>query len=89
MLSINGARGRNRTGTPVRARDFKSLVSTYFTTRANIKLFFKEHVNCLTYTYIIQSLSVFVNRLLKYFMAHPQGLEPRRTVLETVMLPLH
>ncbi len=22
-------------------------------------------------------------------LAHPQGLEPRRTVLETVMLPLH
>ena len=29
-----GARNRNRTGTPVKARDFKSLVSTYFTTRA-------------------------------------------------------
>jgi hypothetical protein len=24
-----------------------------------------------------------------YNMAHLQGLEPRRTVLETVMLPLH
>ena len=31
---LNGARGRNRTGTPLRARDFKSLVSTNFTTRA-------------------------------------------------------
>ena len=29
-----GARDRNRTGTPLPARDFKSLVSTYFTTRA-------------------------------------------------------
>lgn len=32
---IGGARGRNRTGTPLtEARDFKSLVSTNFTTRA-------------------------------------------------------
>ncbi len=30
----NGARGRNRTGTAVKPRDFKSLVSTSFTTRA-------------------------------------------------------
>ena len=29
-----GARDRNRTGTAVRPRDFKSLVSTSFTTRA-------------------------------------------------------
>lgn len=29
-----GARDRNRTGTPFLARDFKSLVSTNFTTRA-------------------------------------------------------
>ena len=29
-----GARGRNRTGTAVKPRDFKSLVSTNFTTRA-------------------------------------------------------
>jgi hypothetical protein len=33
----NGARDRNRTGTPVihEAADFKSDVSTYFTTRAS------------------------------------------------------
>ena len=30
----DGARDRNRTGTTVRSRDFKSLVSTSFTTRA-------------------------------------------------------
>ena len=29
-----GARNRNRTGTTFRSRDFKSLVSTYFTIRA-------------------------------------------------------
>ncbi len=29
-----GARNRNRTGTAVKPRDFKSLVSTYFTIRA-------------------------------------------------------
>ena len=33
-MFIFGALGRNRTGTPIRARDFKSLVSTYFTTKA-------------------------------------------------------
>jgi len=32
--AVGGARSRNRTGTPFRARDFKSLVSTYFTIRA-------------------------------------------------------
>ena len=32
-----GASGRNRTGTPVKARDFKSLVSTYFTIKAGFK----------------------------------------------------
>ena len=31
---LDGARNRNRTGTTVRSRDFKSLVSTYFTIRA-------------------------------------------------------
>ncbi len=31
---LDGARGRNRTGTTVKSRDFKSLVSTSFTTRA-------------------------------------------------------
>jgi hypothetical protein len=35
ILCLNpGAPGRNRTGMPLRARDFKSLVSTYFTTGA-------------------------------------------------------
>ena len=34
-VRLNGARDRNRTGTPLtEARDFKSLVSTNFTTRA-------------------------------------------------------
>ena len=28
-------------------------------------------------------------RLREYLFAHPQGFEPWRTVLETVMLPLH
>ena len=31
---VTGARDRNRTGTLLPARDFKSLVSTNFTTRA-------------------------------------------------------
>ena len=33
-LRGDGARNRNRTGTTFRSRDFKSLVSTYFTIRA-------------------------------------------------------
>ena len=32
--NIFGASSRNRTGTPIKARDFKSLVSTYFTIEA-------------------------------------------------------
>ena len=38
--NISGARDRNRTGTPVihEAADFKSDVSTYFTTRAQCVL---------------------------------------------------
>ena len=39
------ARNRNRTGTTVRSRDFKSLVSTYFTIRAE-----GEHYTCVTCT---------------------------------------
>ena len=35
IMGLCGARSRNRTGTPVlEATDFKSVVSTYFTTRA-------------------------------------------------------
>ena len=35
VMGLCGARSRNRTGTPVlEATDFKSVVSTYFTTRA-------------------------------------------------------
>lgn len=42
-----GARGRTRTGTLVRARDFKSLVSTNFTTRAKrlAKVCFRSLLN--------------------------------------------
>ena len=36
--AVDGARSRNRTGTLVKARDFKSLVSTYFTIRAAVTL---------------------------------------------------
>ena len=32
---LYGARSRNRTGTPVKAQDFKSCVSTNFTIRAS------------------------------------------------------
>ena len=38
--AVDGARSRNRTGTLVKARDFKSLVSTYFTIRAAVTLLF-------------------------------------------------
>ena len=37
LLHCDGARGRNRTGTAVLGpTDFKSVVSTYFTTRATL-----------------------------------------------------
>ena len=37
LLYSDGARGRNRTGTAVLGpTDFKSVVSTYFTTRASL-----------------------------------------------------
>ena len=44
---ISGARDRNRTGTPVihEAADFKSDVSTYFTTRADDAIFSDAAVN--------------------------------------------
>lgn len=35
---LRGARNRNRTGTPLRARDFKSRVSTSFTIRATARI---------------------------------------------------
>ena len=38
VAAVDGARSRNRTGTLVKARDFKSLVSTYFTIRAAVSL---------------------------------------------------
>lgn len=34
IRTVDGARGRGRTGTALRRRDFKSRVSTNFTTRA-------------------------------------------------------
>ena len=37
--AVSGARSRNRTGTLLPARDFKSLVSTYFTIRAAVLLY--------------------------------------------------
>ena len=45
LVSLIGARDRNRTGTPVihEAADFKSDVSTYFTTRAMDCLFRPIH----------------------------------------------
>ena len=38
VAAVSGARSRNRTGTLLPARDFKSLVSTYFTIRAAVLL---------------------------------------------------
>ena len=38
-----GARGRNRTGTAIKRRDFKSRVSTNFTTRATFTLSLASH----------------------------------------------
>ena len=50
LQMLSGAGNRTRTGTPVTARDFKSLVSTYSTTPAcaehnNIFCFFSQVLN--------------------------------------------
>ena len=44
VFDSDGARDRNRTGTPVihEAADFKSDVSTYFTTRAHAQLLWNK-----------------------------------------------
>lgn len=39
---ILGARGRDRTGTALRRRDFKSRVSTCFTTRAEVMVLMNQ-----------------------------------------------
>ncbi len=44
-VEIIGARDRNRTGTTFRSRDFKSLVSTNFTTRASRKVVLRNAIN--------------------------------------------
>ena len=59
----SGARDRNRTGTPVihEAADFKSDVSTYFTTRALPQLSNKK---------------MFPNRYRAFFLEARPGVEP-------------
>ena len=54
-----GARDRNRTGTLVKARDFKSLVSTYFTTRA-------AALRNIGQSYWIRTSGLQLRRLLLY-----------------------
>ncbi len=44
MNIINGARGRSRTGTVLPPRDFKSLASTSFATRADGLFYIKDLV---------------------------------------------
>src|SRR5690606_16454734 len=44
--STSGARGRTRTGTTSRPRDFKSLVSTDFTTRAWLRSVTTRRARC-------------------------------------------
>ena len=39
LEGVNGARGRTRTGTVLPPRDFKSLASTNFATRAGVVLY--------------------------------------------------
>ena len=60
------------------ARDFKSLVSTYFTTGAFVLLCNYYSVFCYLCQYF-----------LKTFLAPGLGIEPRLTESKSVVLPLH
>ena len=65
---LYGALGRNRTGMPFKARDFKSLVSTYFTTKAFDYLQFLKNWLFVAQPMknIILQLLYFVQLYLKY-----------------------
>ena len=68
--AVDGARSRNRTGTLVKARDFKSLVSTYFTIRAavtlrNVLLSLHAAINS-GQSYWIRTSDLQLRRLLLY-----------------------
>ena len=54
-----GARGRSRTGTRLRARDFKSLVSTNFTTRADGR----STSNCGAYSNTYWDFFIYISQI--------------------------
>ena len=65
--AVDGARSRNRTGMPLRARDFKSLVSTYFTIRAAVMLLLSLHAAIMSgQSYWIRTSGLQLRRLLLY-----------------------
>ena len=65
--AVDGARSRNRTGTLVKARDFKSLVSTYFTIRAAVTLLLSLHAAINSgQSYWIRTSDLQLRRLLLY-----------------------
>ena len=72
-----GARGRNRTGTPFRARDFKSLVSTNFTTRATGKRESLKQWQRKNKPHILTLCERFYRTLLEVVAAyHPEQVSP-------------
>ena len=64
VAAVDGARSRNRTGTLVKARDFKSLVSTYFTIRARVTL--RNAAINSGQSYWIRTSDLQLRRLLLY-----------------------
>ena len=62
--AVSGARSRNRTGTLLPARDFKSLVSTYFTIRAAVTL--RNAAINSGQSYWIRTSDLQLRRLLLY-----------------------
>ena len=70
--AVDGARSRNRTGMPLRARDFKSLVSTYFTIRARVTLL----------TAAVSLVAAHSSHMLLLIVASPTGFEPVTYSLE-------
>ena len=90
--AVHGARSRNRTGTLLPARDFKSLVSTYFTIRASVTLRNAAAINS-GQSYWIRTSGLQLRRLLLYpaelrTAAVYGGTSQSRTEHQRIMSPL-
>ena len=97
MLKAHGASNRNRTSTPFRARDFKSLVSTYFTILAKCIQLITLYSVCkgellgaqgetrTRKTLFLRQVSIPIPSP-GHNLVLPRGIEPRSTVLQTAAM---